>query len=85
MGIFLLRRIVVMILTALCLTFVVFYLTNLYPNLERLAKTQGDMRMSDAQVASWLDRRGYLEPLPVKYGEWLGVLPGFTHTDATAA
>jgi hypothetical protein len=31
----------VMILTALCLTFVVFYLTNLPPNLEKLAKSEG--------------------------------------------
>jgi peptide/nickel transport system permease protein len=69
-----------MILTALCLTFVVFFLTNLPPNLEKLAKTQGDMRMSDAEVVSWLDRNGHLQPLPVKYGQWLGVLPGFVHT-----
>ena len=82
MGTFLLRRSVVMILTALCLTFIVFFLTNLPPNLEKLAKTQGDMRMSDAEVISWLDRNGYLQPLPVKYGQWLGVLPGFTHTAA---
>jgi peptide/nickel transport system permease protein len=34
MGLFILRRVGVMILTALCLTFVVFFLTNLYPNLE---------------------------------------------------
>ncbi len=80
MGTFLLRRTVVMILTALCLTFVVFFLTNLPPNLEKLAKTQGDMRMSDAEVLSWLDRNGHLQPLPVKYGQWLGVLPGFVHT-----
>ncbi len=79
MGQFILRRLFVMILTALCLTFIVFFLTNLYPNLEKLAKTQGDMRMSDEQVTSWLDRHGYLEPLPVKYGQWLGVLPGFIH------
>jgi peptide/nickel transport system permease protein len=70
----------VMILTALCLTFIVFFLTNLPPNLEKLAKTQGDMRMSDEEVVSWLDRNGYLQPLPVKYGQWLGVLPGFVHT-----
>ena len=82
MGIFLLRRTVVMILTALCLTFIVFFLTNLPPNLEKLAKTQGDMRMSDAEVVSWLDRNGHLQPLPVKYGQWLGVLPGFVHTAA---
>ncbi len=77
MGLFILRRVGVMILTALCLTFIVFYLTNLYPNLEKLAKTQGNFRMSDEQVESWLGNRGYLEPTFVKYGEWLGVVPGY--------
>ena len=43
MGLFILRRLGVMILTALCLTFVVFFLTNLGPNLEKLAKTQGNI------------------------------------------
>ncbi len=81
MGIFILRRVGVMILTALCLTFIVFFLTNLYPNLEKLAKTQGNMRMTDEQVESWLTERGYLDPLPVKYGRWLGVLPGWTFED----
>ena len=76
MGLFILRRLGVMLLTALCLTFIVFSLTNLYPNLEKLAKTQGNFRMSDEEVASFLGGRGYLEPLPVKYGQWLGVLPG---------
>ena len=66
-----------MILTALCLTFVVFFLTNLYPNLEKLAKFEGNQRMTDSQVESYLEARGYLQPLPVKYGQWLGVLPGF--------
>ncbi|CUH77156.1 ABC transporter permease [Tropicibacter naphthalenivorans] len=80
MGLFILRRVGVMILTALCLTFLVFFLTNLYPNLEKLAKTEGNFRMSDAEVASWLEKGGYLQPLPVKYGEWLGVLPSYTHT-----
>ena len=82
MAIFILRRFGVMILTALCLTFIVFFLTNLYPNLEKLAKTQGNVRMTDEQVEQWLDRRGYLEPLPVKYGQWLGVLPGFVERNA---
>ena len=77
MGMFILRRIGVMILTALCLTFVVFFLTNLYPNLNKLAKTQANNRMSAEEVESWLGDRGYLEPLPVKYGQWLGVLPGY--------
>jgi len=71
-----------MILTALCLTFVVFFLTNLYPNLEKLAKTQGNMRMSDEQVSTWLDNRGYTQPLPRKYAEWLGLAPGFTGINA---
>ncbi|MEM6579088.1 MAG: ABC transporter permease [Pseudomonadota bacterium] len=78
MGLFILRRAGVMLLTALCLTFIVFFLTNLFPNLEKLAKTQGDMRMSDEQVVSWLEKNGYMQPLPVKYGQWLGVLPGWT-------
>lgn len=77
MGLFILRRVGVMILTALCLTFIVFFLTNLYPNLEKLAKTQGNFRMSDEQVETWLGNRGYLEPTLIKYGEWLGVAPGF--------
>lgn len=81
MGLFILRRVGVMILTALCLTFIVFFLTNLYPNLEKLAKNQGNQRMSDEQVESWLGKNGYLEPLPVKYGQWLGLLPGHTFTD----
>ena len=81
MAMFILRRVGVMILTALCLTFIVFFLTNLYPNLEKLAKTQGDFRMSDEEVASYLGRNGYLQPMAVKYGQWLGVVPGFVILD----
>ena len=78
MGLFILRRSGVMIITALCLTFIVFVMTNLYPNLEKLAKTEGNFRMSDEAVASWLDKNGYGQPMLVKYGQWLGVLPGWT-------
>lgn len=70
-----------MLLTALCLTFIVFWLTNLYPNLEKLAKTQGNFRMSDEAVTSYLDKNGYLQPLPVKFGQWLGVMPGWIHEE----
>ena len=80
MGLFILRRLGVMIITALCLTFIVFILTNLSPNLEKLAKTQGNARMSDEAVVSWLGNRGYLDPMPIKFGRWLGVAPGWTHT-----
>ena len=83
MGLFFLRRLGVMILTALCLTFIVFFLTNLYPNLEKLAKTQGNMRMTDAEVTQWLDNRGYLEPVALKYAQWLGVAPGWTREAAS--
>ncbi|MEL6565824.1 MAG: ABC transporter permease [Pseudomonadota bacterium] len=80
MGLFILRRLGVMLLTALCLTFVVFFLTNLYPNLEKLAKTQGNFRMSEEQVDTWLSARGYTDNTFVKYGRWLGVAPGWTGT-----
>ncbi len=75
MGMFILRRIGVMLLTALCLTFIVFWLTNLQPNLEKLAKNQGNFRMSDEQVEKWLDDRGYRQGIFKRYGEWLGVVP----------
>ena len=81
MGTFLLKRSGVMLLTALCLTFIVFYLTNLDPNLEKLVKTQLDMRTSDAQVEAYLERNGYRQNLLKRYGEWLGVAPGWTHTN----
>ena len=77
MGVFILRRLGVILLTAFCLTFIVFWLTNLYPNLEKLAKTQGNFRMSDEAVASYLGNRGYLEPTPLKFGQWLGVVAGW--------
>lgn len=63
MGLFILRRVVTMILTALCLTFVVFFMTNLYPNLEKLAKSEGNFRMTDIEVASWLSLNGYRSPV----------------------
>ncbi|MFC2967625.1 ABC transporter permease [Acidimangrovimonas pyrenivorans] len=81
MLMFLLRRLGTMLLTAFCLTFVVFFLTNLQPNLEKLAKTEASARMTDEQVISWLDIHGYGEPLLVRYGEWLGVVKGWTRTN----
>ncbi|MCE2522102.1 MAG: ABC transporter permease [Rhodobacteraceae bacterium] len=77
MGIFLIKRFGVMTLTALVLTFIVFFLTNLYPNLEKLAKSQGNQRMSDAAVAGYLEKNGYLEPIVLRYGQWLGIVPGW--------
>jgi peptide/nickel transport system permease protein len=80
MGMFILRRLGVMLLTALCLTFVVFYMTNLQPNLEKLAKSEASVRMSDDAVGQWLRENGYTQTVFVRYGEWLGVMPGWTFT-----
>lgn len=85
MGRFLLQRFGVMLLTAICLTFVVFFLANLDPNLEKLTKTEGNMRMTDAEVEAWLEKNGYRQPLLKRYGEWLGVAPGWVSTDEQGA
>jgi peptide/nickel transport system permease protein len=82
MLLFTLRRLAVMILTAIALTFIVFFMTNLPPNLEKLAKSEASMRMSDAEVDSWLENNGFAQSVVVRYGEWLGVVPGWTRTAA---
>ncbi|MCU0912017.1 MAG: ABC transporter permease [Rhodobacteraceae bacterium] len=82
MLLFVLRRTGLMLLTALCLTFIVFTLTNLAPNLEKLARSEGSVRMSEDEVESWKERNGYTRPIVIRYGEWLGVVPGWTGTDA---
>nr|WP_154337036.1 ABC transporter permease [Paracoccus sp. S-4012] len=72
-----------MALAALALTVIVFALTNLQPNLEKLARTQASTRMSDAEVASWLARNGYDRPMLIRYSEWLGVVPAWRGEDGT--
>lgn len=74
---FILRRTGIMALTVLVLTFIVFWLTNLEPSLEKLAKSEASVRMSDAEVASWLLKNGYEAPLLSRYGQWLGLVPGW--------
>ncbi len=82
MLVFLARRVGMMLVTALCLTFIVFALTNLPAKLETLAKTQAGSRMTDAEVASWIERNGYGSPMLQRYGEWLGVVPGWVREEA---
>ncbi|MEM7529967.1 MAG: ABC transporter permease [Pseudomonadota bacterium] len=72
MFMFILRRIGTMLVTMFALTFVVFYLVNLPGNLEKIAKTEGNMRMTDQEVQVWLDDNGYGRPFLVRYGEWIG-------------
>lgn len=81
MLIFVVRRLLVMMLTALVLTFVVFFLTNLPPNLEKLARSEGSVRMSDEAVASWIEDNGHGGSVVYRYAEWLGVAPGWVRTD----
>ncbi|MES2664862.1 MAG: ABC transporter permease [Pseudomonadota bacterium] len=78
---FVMRRLGVMLLTALALTFIVFYLTNLGPNLEKLARTEGSVRMTEESVKVWIDQNGHGGSVVSRYGEWLGVLPGWVRTD----
>lgn len=78
---FVLRRLGVMLLTAFALTFIVFYMANLPPNLEKLAKSEASVRMDDDAVASWLDRNGHSGPVLLRYAQWIGVAPGWTRTE----
>jgi peptide/nickel transport system permease protein len=78
---FLIRRVATMAATALCLTFIVFCLTNLAPNLEKIAKSEAGSRITDEEVVSWLDKNGYGSPILQRYGEWLGVSKGWTRVD----
>lgn len=70
-----------MALTALVLTFVVFFLTNLPPNLEKLARSEGSVRMSDESVLAWIEQNGHGGSVLYRYTEWVGISPGWTNTD----
>ena len=72
---FLITRLGTMVLTMLCLTFIVFYLVNLEPNLRKLSISQTNMRASDEMIERWLVYNGYREPFLERYGQWLGVWP----------
>ncbi|MDM7930789.1 ABC transporter permease [Tabrizicola sp.] len=78
---FIARRLGLMLLTAFVLTFVVFFLTNLPPNLEKLARSEGSVRMTDESVAAWIEQNGHGGSVFARYGQWLGVVPGWTRTD----
>ncbi len=77
MAAFLTRRFGMMLLTSLALTFIVFFLTNLEPNLEKIARSEAGARMQEQEVLTWLERNGYKQPLLSRYAQWLGVMPGW--------
>lgn len=79
---FISRRLGVMALTMLCLTFIMFFLVNLEPNLRKLSISQTNMRASDEMIESWLVRNGYRQNFFVRYGQWIGVLPKSPNIDA---
>ncbi len=81
MLLFVIKRLGVMVLTALALTFVVFYLTNLPPNLEKLARTEGSVRMTDESVANWIVQNGHGGSVFLRYAEWIGLKQGWVLTD----
>lgn len=71
---FIARRLGTMVLTMFCLTFVVFYMVNLEPNLKKLSISQLDMRSSAEDIEAWLVRNGYRDNFFLRYGRWLGVV-----------
>ena len=75
MLVFITRRLGVMILTMLCLSFVVFFFVNLDPNLRKLAIFQTEMRASDQDLENWLQRNGYRDNFFLRFGRWVGVWP----------
>mgnify|MGYP000020163464 CR=1 FL=1 len=81
MIVFLVKRLGIMALTMICLSMIVFFLVNLDPNLRKLSISQTNMRATDAQIESWLERNGYREPFLERYGAWLGVLPKQPNVD----
>ena len=72
MILFIFKRLFVIALTLLCLSFIVFSLVTIEPNLKKLALNQANMRMEEEAVQSWLEKNGYKRPLLVQYTEWLG-------------
>ena len=72
MLMFILRRLGVMCLTMITLTFIVFSMVNLEPNLKKLALEQNNNRMSQQDVEVWLESEGYRRPLVTRYVEWAG-------------
>lgn len=72
---FFIRRLGVMLLTMLCLSFVVFFFVNLEPNLRKLAIFQTEQRATDQDLENWLQRNGYRDNFFVRYARWIGVAP----------
>lgn len=77
MGVFIFRQLALALLSACCLSFLAFLLTQKTADFDALARIDGGAQLSDVQVDQWLTQRGYDQPIILRYGAWLGVLPGF--------
>ena len=72
---YILKRVGVALLSVICLSFIVFLLVNIEPNLRKLAIGQVNIRASEASLEGWLERNGYREPVVERYAAWLGLAP----------
>jgi len=72
MLLFIFKRLIVLFLSMLALTMVVYSLVTVEPNLRKMALNLNNIRMEEADVQSWLEKEGYKRPLYVQYTEWLG-------------
>jgi peptide/nickel transport system permease protein len=79
---FFIRRLGVMLLTMLCLSFVVFFFVNLDPNLHKMAVFQTEVHASDQELENWLQRNGYRDNFFVRYARWIGLAPKQPNVDA---
>ena len=60
-----------MLLTMLVLTFIVFAIVNLEPNLKKTAIQEVGSRTSPEEIASWLEKEGLTGNLFGRYFDWL--------------
>jgi peptide/nickel transport system permease protein len=72
MLLFIFKRLIVLFMSMLALTVVVYSLVTVEPNLRKMALNLNNIRMEEADVQSWLEKEGYKRPLYVQYTEWLG-------------
>ena len=70
MLVFLIRRIGTMILTMIVVSMLLFLALEI--NVESVATKVLGPYSSDEQREIWLEANGYNDPLPVRYGRWLG-------------
>ena len=70
MLVFLIRRFGTMILTMIVVSMLLFLALEI--NVESVATKVLGPYSSDQQREIWLEENGYYDPLPIRYGRWLG-------------